>query len=225
MSFSFTWILFSFVLAMLGFLSKPSIFLFHQKFYICLSNCLHFKHRFQLEPFLKCTKVVKEKRKKSLRIFTVFFRQTSQTYWRMSPCWIYIIIMCLLTFPKMKFFSRGIVYPLDACFMKTVVKVPSWTVEIDRHLNQTIHSFIFFTSYIITIHRMKITTKNKWTMCAITSVKSSQKQTILSRCTMILVSLERSRSSAFHGDYTLIVPKPYGIKFTITTLQIRYSGV
>ncbi len=144
----------------------------------------------------------------------------------MSLCWIYMIItcMCFFIFPPMKMFSRGIVYPLDASFMKTVVHVPSWTVEIGRHLNRTLSSIRSFTSYLITIHTMKITQTN-WVMCVITSVKSSQKQTILSRCRMILVSLGRYRSAAFYRDYTLIVPEPYGINFTITTLQSRYSGV
>ena len=136
-----------------------------------------------------------------------------------------MVIMHLLIFPPMKIFSRGIVYPLDASFMKTVLKVPSWIVEIDRYFIKTISSFNIFTSYIFTFHRIKIVTHKNWVLCAITSVQSSQQQTMLSRCRMILVNLERYRSTAYNRYYTLIVPKIYGINFTITKLQTRYSGL
>ena len=140
-------------------------------------------------------------------------------------CHTHTLIMCLLISQGRKTHNRGLVYPINACFMKTVLKSPSWIVEIDRDLKQTLNFFAYIPSYIVMVHRIKIVLQKKWAHCVITTVQSSQNQTILSACKMILISWEKFSPAVVHRHYNVIVPKPYGVNFTVITLQTRYSGV
>ena len=118
----------------------------------------------------------------------------------------------------------GMVYPINASSMKAVLKVPSWIVEIDRDLNNTLNSFPFFPSSVETAHRIKVTLQSKWALCAITSVQSLEKQKVCARCKMILLSWESHRPAVLDGNYTVAAPKAYGVNFTVTKFQTEYLG-
>ena len=134
----------------------------------------------------------------------------------MSGCFIFLVTLLPPTS------SSAMVHPVSGSFVKNVLKMVKWNVEITRDC----HILKYFThvGHQSTMRNILINLNLKWTLCRIRKVKFSKKQETRSRCSMVLMGWEQKKMGTFSANYVIRVPKEYGVNFTVTSFQTRYSG-